>query len=67
MVAAKGFVCPACAQRLEVITTLNVLRNVVVRYRECRDCGHRTRTEERVRGRDAATPESRAAAAIPAA
>ena len=45
----KGFTCPEChGVRLQVMTTYKPSSGLIVRYRQCTACGHRTVTEERV-------------------
>ena len=45
----RGFTCPDCkGVRLHVMTTYKPSSGLIVRYRQCSACGHRTVTEERV-------------------
>lgn len=50
----RGLLCPACGHRqLKVRFTRRSRPGAVTRVRECRSCGHRVRTAERIENRAA--------------
>lgn len=59
MVTEEGIVCPGCGCTHWLVAWVDRRRNVIRRMRQCRHCGYRVPTEERVAptsGRDRGTP-----------